>query len=182
MKGSFPELYSNKLLDFQKFYSDYVETYIERDVSEIINVKDKFLFRQFMELLASLTGEELIYDNLSKIVGVDRKTVVSWISVLMAGDIVYLLEPYNESSIAKRIVKRPKLYFSDTGLACYLAKLNSGEILKTSTFSGRFMETYIINELRKTFINNGKEPHFYYYRDSNMNEIEATVEFCVRNR
>ncbi len=175
VKGFYPELYSNKLLRSEKFYSDYVETYIERDVSQIINVKDKFLFRRFMELIASLTGEELIYDNIAKIIGVDKKTIVSWLSVLLAGDIIYLLEPYNEISITKRIVKRPKLYFSDTGLACYLAKLTSGNILESSAFSIRFVETYIINELKKSYINNGVEPNFYYYRDNNMNEIDLVI-------
>jgi len=175
VKGSYPELYSNELLTTQKFYSDYVETYIEKDVSEIINIKDKFLFRQFMELVASLTGEEVVYDNIAKILGIDKKTVISWLSVLIAADIIYLLEPYNEFSITKRIVKRPKLYFSDTGLACYLAKLNSSEILQSSNFSGRFVETYIINEIKKTFINNGIEPNFYYYRDNNKNEIDLII-------
>ncbi len=175
VKGFYPELYSNNKLKVQKFYSDYVETYIERDVSEILNVKDKLLFRNFMELIASLTGEELVYDNIAKIIGVDKKTVMSWLSVLLAGDIVYLLQPYNELSISKRIVKRPKLYFSDTGLACYLAKLNSGDVLRSSAFSGRFVETYIINELKKSYINNGKEPSFYYYRDNNMNEIDLVI-------
>lgn len=175
VKGFYPELYSNDILVPSKFYADYVETYIERDVSEIINIKDKFAFRRFMELIASLTGEELIYDNIAKVIGVDKKTVISWLSVLIAGDIVYLLEPYNEISITKRIVKRPKLYFSDTGLACYLAKLNSGEILQASNFSGRFVETYIINELKKNYLNNGTEPNFYYYRDSNMNEIDLVI-------
>jgi len=175
VKGFYPELYSNDLLKIQKYYSDYVETYIERDVCEMINVKDKFAFRNFMELIGSLTGEELVYDNISKIIGVDKKTIMSWLSVLIAGDIVYLLEPYNELSIVKRIVKRPKLYFNDTGLACYLAKIQSGEILSSSAYLGRFVETYIINEMRKSFINNGEEPNFYYYRDSNMNEIDLVV-------
>lgn len=175
VKGFYPELYNNKLLQVRKFYSDYVETYIERDVSEIINVKDKLQFRRFMELIASLTGEELIYDNIAKTIGVDKKTIMSWLSVLIAGDIVYLLEPYSEISITKRIIKRPKLYFSDTGLACYLARLTSGEILRASTFSGRFVETYIINEIKKSYINNGIEPNFYYYRDNNMNEIDLII-------
>lgn len=175
VKGFYPELYSNESLKIEKFYSDYVETYIERDVSQIINIKDKFLFRRFMELIASLTGEELVYENIAKIIGIDKKTVMSWISVLLAGDIIYLLESYNEISISKRIVKRPKLYFSDTGLACYLAKLGNAETLKISAFSGRFVETYIINEIRKSYINNGIEPNFYYYRDNNMNEIDLII-------
>lgn len=100
---------------------------------------------------------------------------MSWTSVLIAGDIIYLLQPYNESSISKRIVKRPKLYFNDTGLACYLTKFNSSEVLLNSNFAGRFVETYIINEIRKSFTNNGIEPNFYYYRDSNMNVIDLVV-------
>ena len=175
IKGSYPELFSNDNLKASKFYSDYVQTYIERDVSEIINIKDKYAFKRFIEVLASLTGNELVYDNLSKIVGVDIKTIQSWISILLAGDIIYLLEPYNENSVTKRVVKRPKIYFSDTGLACYLAKLTDPNVLRASAFGGSFVETYIINELRKNFINNGVEPNFYYYRDTNMNEIDLVI-------
>lgn len=94
---------------------------------------------------------------------------------MLAGDIIYLLEPYNEISITKRIVKRPKIYFCDTGLACYLARLNSSQTLKSSIFSGRFVETYIFNEIRKSYINNGLKPNFYYYRDNNMNEIDLII-------
>ncbi len=175
VKGFYPELYSNPSLSPDMFYSDYVETYIERDVNEIINVKDKFTFRRFMELLASTTGQELIYDNISNAIGIDNKTVKAWISVLLACDIVYLLEPYNETSIKKRVVKRPKLYFSDTGLAAYLAKAVSPEILQASFLNGRFVETYIVNEIRKSFSNNGKRPDMYYYRDDRMNEIDVIL-------
>lgn len=175
IKGFYPEIYVNKDLTYEMFYTDYIETYIERDVSEIINIKDKFAFRQFMEFLASLTGQELIYSNISNSLGIDIKTVQSWVSVLLAGDIIYLLEPYSETSIKKRIVKRPKIYFSDTGLACFLAKVNSPEMLKASFLNGRFVETYIINEIRKTYLNNGKRPNFYYYRDTKMNEIDLLI-------
>lgn len=175
VKGFYPELYSNEYLTSDMFYSDYIETYIERDVCKIINIKDKFVFRRFMELLASLTGQELIYDNISKNLGVDAKTIKSWVSVLLAGDIIYLLEPYNETSIKKRIVKRPKLYFTDTGLASYLAKVSSPKMLQFSFLSGSFVETYIINEIRKSYLNNGKNPNFYYYRDSKMNEIDLII-------
>ncbi len=175
IKGFYPELYSNELLTSDMFYSDYVETYIERDVCQIINVKDKFTFRRFMELLASLTGQELIYDNISNSLGIDSKTVKSWISVLLAGDIIYLLEPYNETSMKKRVVKRPKIYFSDTGLAAYLARVSSPEMLRSSFLSGSFVETYIINEIRKSYFNNGKTPNFYYYRDNKLNEIDLII-------
>ena len=175
VKGFYPELYSNEFLTSDRFFSDYIETYIERDVCQIINIKDKFIFRRFMELIASLTGQELIFDNISNILGIDAKTVKSWISVLIAGDIIYLLEPYNETSIKKRIVKRPKIYFSDTGLASYLARVSSPKMLQSSFLSGSFVETYIINEIRKSYLNNGINPNFYYYRDNKMNEIDLII-------
>lgn len=175
VKGMFPELYSKKGLDVNSFYSDYVSTYLERDVSQIINLKDKYKFQSFMQVLASLTGEELVYDTLAKAVGVKIETIKSWISVLLAGDIIYLLQPYNEISIVKRIVKRPKIYFNDTGLACYLAGLNDTKVLERSFFKGRFVETYIVNEIRKSFKNNGEKDNFYYYRDNNQNEIDLII-------
>lgn len=175
IKGFYPELYSNDDLETNMFFSDYIETYIERDVSQIIHIQDKFAFRRFMELLASLTGQELIYDNIANSIGIDIKTVKSWISVLLAADIIYLLEPYNEMSIKKRVVKRPKIYFSDTGLAAYLARVSSAKLLQASFLNGPFVETYIINEIRKSYLNNGKNPNFYYYRDDKMNEIDLII-------
>ena len=175
VKGMYPELYDKKDLDVNTFYSNYVDTYIERDVSQIINVKDKMKFQNFMEILASLTGQELIYDTIAKAVGVKVNTIQSWVSVLLAGEIIYLLQPYNEYSIVKRIVKRPKIYFNDTGLACYLARLNNVDVLKKSIFAGRFVETYIVNEIKKSFRNNGIKENFYYYRDNNQNEIDLII-------
>lgn len=128
-----------------------------------------------MEILASFTGEELVYDTLAKAVGVKNETIKSWISVLVAGDIIYLLQPYNELSIVKRVIRRPKIYFSDTGLACYLARLNNENVLMNSIFKGRFVETYIVNEIRKSFKNNGYKDNFYYYRDVKQNEIDLII-------
>ncbi|MFI3328871.1 MAG: ATP-binding protein [bacterium] len=175
IKGFYPELYSNENLDYELFYSDYVQSYIERDVSQILNLSNKYKFKNFMEVLASLTGCELIYDNIAKIIGVDVKTIQSWVSVLVSGDIITLIQPFNELSVTKRIVKRQKIYFNDTGLACYLAKLNNSQTLMRSAFSGRFIETYIVNEIMKSYKNNGKNANFYHYRDSNQNEIDLIV-------
>ena len=175
VKGFYPELYDNDELDVETFYSDYVRTYIERDVSQIINLNDKLKFQRFMEVLASLTGEEFVANNLAKSIGVSLPTIESWLSVLVAGNIVYLLEPYNENSTLKRVVKRPKLYFLDTGLAAYLARLNNAEVLKNSIFSGRFVETFIVNEIIKSYKNNNKKINFYYYRDADQKEIDLVM-------
>lgn len=174
-RGFYPELWANKSLKTEKFYRDYVETYIERDISDIAQVEDKYLFRSFMELLASMTGQELHYDKISRSLGIDYRTVKKWISILLTSGLIYLLEPYNDNSIKKRIVKSPKIYFADTGLACYLAKVTSSQMLQASYLKGPFVETYIIGELRKSYLNNGMNPPFYYYRDNNGNEIDLVV-------
>lgn len=173
--GFYPEIYENNKLKINRFYSDYLQTYLDRDVSQIINVKDKLKFENFMEVLASFTGEELVYETIAKAVSVDSKTIQSWVSVLLAGDIIHLLQPYNSFSVVKRVIKRPKIYFNDTGLACYLARLSDSEVLEHSYFAGKFVETYIVNEIRKSYLNNGQRGDFFYYRDSDGNEIDLLI-------
>ena len=175
VRGFYPELHDNPELDANIYYSDYVSTYIERDVSQVIRLTDKLRFQRFMEVLASMTGEELVYDTLAKNIGVSAVTIKNWISVLVAGEIITLLEPYSEISIVKRVVKRPKIYFNDTGLACYLARLNNPEVLSHSRFAGHFVETYIVNEIMKSYRNNRENAGFYYYRDKNQNEIDLII-------
>lgn len=177
VRGFYPELYDNTNLKTSIFYADYVETYLERDVSDFINLKDKQKFLNLMSVLASLTGQELIYDNLSKIIGVDVKTIQSWISVLIAGNIIYLLYPYNEESMVKQVTKRPKIYYGDTGLACYLARVTTPETLKASYLKGHMVETFIVNEIIKSYKNNryDKETSFHYYRNSKQEEIDLII-------
>ena len=173
VKGFYPERYDeNSSINSDEFYSYYVRTYIERDVSEIIQLKDKLKFQRFMEILASLTGEEFVANSIAKDLGVSLQTINSWISVLEATNIIYFLQPYFEYSVLKRAVKRNKLYFYDTGLAAYLARLNNVDVLRNSYFCGRFVETFIINEIIKSFKNNNKNISFYYYRDFDQNEID----------
>ena len=176
VRGFYPEIFDKNIDDIESFYSDYVMSYIERDVSQLINLKDKLQFQRFMEVVASSTGEELVSDNLAKIIGVTSKTIDSWISILVSGNIITLLQPYFENSVTKRVVKRPKLIFNDTGLAAYLAGLSNPTVLKKSRFAGRFVETYIINEIIKSFNNNGVSAKFYYYRDTNQHEIDLIVK------
>lgn len=177
VKGFYPELYDNMNLNHNSFYADYVESYLERDVSDFINLKDKQKFLNLLTLLSSLTGQELIYDNLCNAIGVDKKTIESWISVLVAGNIIHLIQPYYENSITKRVVKRNKIYFSDTGLACYLARVNTRDTLINSYLKGHMVETYIVNEIIKSYKNNMKdrEVSFYYYRDFDKSEIDLVI-------
>lgn len=175
-RGYYPELYKQSTLPAQKYYSDYVNTYIDRDISEIINVKDKLKFHNFLQILASLTAQQLNYASLSKEVEVSGVTIKEWISVLITSGIVYLLQPYNDSSIKKRVVKSPKLYFTDTGLACYLTRFNDPATLLASSFAGAFMETFTIGEIRKSYLNNNREFIAYYYRDNSQNEIDLILQ------
>ncbi len=177
VKGFYPELYDNPSLDPAIFYSDYLESYITKDVDEVLQIKDKTKFLNLMTLLASLTGQELNCSELSKNIGVDVKTISSWISVLEAGNLIHLLQPYSDTSIKRQMVKRPKVYFSDTGLACYLAKIGSKETLIASYLKGHMMETYIINEILKSYSNlrKDKSASFYYYRDSLQNKIDLII-------
>ena len=125
-----------------------------------------------MRILASNTGQELIYDTYAKELGIEIKTVKSWISALSKTGIIYLVHPYHEHSIVKRIVKRPKLYFFDTGLASYLSGIDTSRTLLRSFLKGRFFESFAMNEIRKSFRSEGLNPEFYYYRDNNRNEID----------
>ena len=175
IRGCYPEPEAEKNLTTQEFYSDYVDTYIDRDVSEIINIRNKDKFHSFMQLVASMTGQELNYETIASNVGIDGKTVRSWISVLIAGDIIHLLQPYSDRSTVKRIVKRPKLYFWDTGLACYLAKVLDVGSLVAGYLKGPMVETFLVNEVMKTYRNAKLEPPFYYYRDSNNAEIDLVM-------
>lgn len=174
-RGYYPELYNRQDHPTEKYYSDYVNTYIDRDVSEIINIKDKLKFHNFMQVLASITSQQINYSSLSKEIEVSAVTIKEWISVLQASGLIFLLQPYSESSIKKRVVKAPKVYFTDTGLACYLAKLKDPETLLASNFAGAFMETFAVNEIRKSYLNNNLDFDAYYYRDSEQNEIDLVL-------
>lgn len=176
VRGFYPELYKNPDLDTNVFYSDYVSTYLERDVSDLIHIKDKTKFLNLMTILASLTGQEIIYDNLAKEIGVDKKTIESWVNVLVAGNIIHLLNPYNEQSVTKSIIKKNKVYFSDTGLACYLARVNSKDTLINSYLKGHMVETFIINEIIKSYKNNNdKSASFYFYRTYDQKEVDFII-------
>ena len=175
VRGFFPGLYDDADLKTSLFYSSYITTYLEKDLKDLIDIKDEVKFINFLKILASNTGEELVYDNYAKQVGVSTNTIKSWISALVKSAIIYLVEPYNEESIVKRVVRRPKMYFFDTGLAAYLCGIDSSETLQRSFLKGRFFETFVFNEIRKSFMNEGLMQQLYYYRDSDQNEIDLIL-------
>lgn len=170
--GQFPELFNNKKISREKFYENYISTYIDRDVFDIINIKNKLTFHNFMEVIASYTGQELTYDNIAKVVGISVSTVKEWVSVLQTSGFINLLQSYNETSINKRVVKRPKVCFCDTGLVCHLIKINDARTLEASRFAGQLLETFVYNEVRKSYTNNNRRPNLYYYRDNHQNEVD----------
>ena len=163
-RGSYPEL-QNPDMDWGTYYADYVKTYIERDVRELSAVQDLDSFKRFIIAVAARTGEVLNYANIANEVGKDAVTIKNWISILEASGIIYLLEPYANSAL-KRAIKSPKLYFRDTGLACYLTRWLSAETLAYGAMSGHIFETFVISEILKSFANNGLDyRHFVsYYR------------------
>ncbi len=174
VRGSYPELYSNPSADTGDFYSDYTDTYISRDVSQIINVKDALKFQEFLEVTASLSGQELVYENISNAIGIDAKTAKSWLGVLETSGIIRIIRAYVSRSPVKRVIRRPKIYFCDTGLACYLAKVADAETLKNGYLRGPMVETYIVNEIIKSHENNGMNTGFSYYRDQS-GEIDLVM-------
>jgi len=175
VRGFYPARWEIEGKPIKNYYSNYLKTFIERDVSELISIKDLRKFENFIKVVASLTGEEYNASNISKIVGIDNKTVDAWLSILIVSNLVTLLEPYYEDSINKRIVKKNKIYFNDTGLACYLIGIDSPNTLKLSDFKGRLVETYIHNEICKSYKNNNVEVQMFYYRDNNQNEIDFII-------
>lgn len=175
-RGSMPELCANKDFDWQMFYGAYVKTYIERDVRELTQVGDEVKFMRFMTAAASCTGQLLNLASLARDVGISQPTADRWMSILVASNIVYLLRPYS-NNVIKRAIKTPKLYFLDTGLAAYLTRWNTSDVLKNGAMAGAFFESFVISEILKSFYNKGVlEPPLYFYRDKDMKEIDLLIE------
>ncbi|MDR1728415.1 MAG: ATP-binding protein [Acidobacteriota bacterium] len=177
-KGFFPELYKtpSDLDDWRDFYSSYFQTYIERDVRDLLKVQDEAAFIRFVRAVAALSGEMLNYTTLAEVCGKDVKTCKSWLSVLESSGLVYLLEPYFNNTL-KRMVKTSKLYFLDTGFACWLSGWNTPQQLVSGARWGHIFETFVIGEIVKSYYNDGiANPHLCYYRDTDKNEIDLIIE------
>ena len=174
-RGSMPGLVSGKYSDRDVFYSSYLQTYIDRDVKEQVQLADPLLFRDFVRAAACRAGQMLNVHDIAQDVGVSDDTAKRWLQVLEKSDVIFFLRPYS-NNLLKRTVKTPKLYFFDTGLVAYLTRYSSPEILMNGAINGAILENYVVAELLKSYHNNAKECLLWYYRDSNSNEIDMVIE------
>lgn len=174
-KGFYPRIY-DKNLNPGKWLDSYVQTYIERDVRKMINIGDLFLFQNFIKICAARNGQLLNLTNISDDIGVSYQTIKRWISVLEASFIVFLVPPYYRN-FNKRILKTPKLFFYDPGLAAYLLGIRSVDQLNSHYLKGELFEGLIILELKKYFLNRGINIPIYFWRDRSGNEIDCIIEF-----
>lgn len=176
LKGSFPALY-NEEIDISKFYNSYINTYLERDIRDVIGIKNEVKFLKFMTSLAARTGQELNINEICQDVEINYYTANEWLSILKNTGLVYLLEPFT-SNLIKRVVKSPKIYFMDTGLACYLVSYNDAKVLESSAYNGAIFETYVVSEIIKNFTYNGIDSRtkLSYYRDNHKQEIDLIID------
>ena len=174
-KGSMPGLASGKFSDRDVFYSSYLQTYIDRDVKEQVQLADPLMFQDFVRAAACRAGQMLNVHDIAQDVGVSDDTAKHWLQVLEKSDVIFFLRPYS-NNLLKRTVKTPKMYFFDTGLVAYLTRYSSPEILANGAINGHILENFVVSELLKSYHNNAKECLLWYYRDSNSNEIDMVIE------
>ncbi len=175
VKGFYPRIYDQKL-NAHNWLQDYINTYIERDVRQITDVKDLSMFSNFLQLCAGHTGQIVNYSTFSNNLGIDVKTVRSWLSILETSYIIYL-QPAYFKNFNKRVIKSPRLYFYDTGLACNLLGIKNSSDYSSHYLKGGLFESFVISELLKIIHNNKLNSKIYYFRNSNGNEIDAVIEY-----
>lgn len=175
-RGGMPRMATDKELLPEDYFGAYMQTYLERDIRDLIAVKDENKFLKFLSCAAARTSQELNLADIAKDVEIDRKTADGWLSIIVSSGLVYLLNPY-AGNVIKRIVKRPKLYFMDTGLACYLSLWNNPKALELSAMAGAMFETYVVSEIIKGYANHGIDvrSRLCYYRDNNGGEIDLII-------
>ena len=158
----------------RRFFNGYLQTYVERDGRSLINLKDLSLFQRFLMLLAGRIGQVVNYTSLSNDIGVSSTTVKNWISVMNASFVIFELKPYFEN-FGKRVIKSPKICFSDTGLASHLLGIESADEAMRDPLRGNLYENLVILEIRKNRLNAGKRPELYFYRDSRGREVDLII-------
>lgn len=175
LKGCYPRLYSEQFTP-DEFYPSYIHSYVERDVRQLINVENLSTFRKFMQLCAARVGQLLNVSDLAMYCGINQKTVEKWISILEASYILFLLAPHHES-FTKRVIKTPKLFFYDTGLACALLGFKTTEEIAMNQWKGHLFENLLISDFYKQFYNMGSRPSLYFWRDKNgYIEVDCMID------
>lgn len=174
LKGAYPAIQAQDI-DPQDWFAAYVRTYVERDVRQIKNIENLLQFERLLALCAGRVGQQLNYSNLAVETGMDVKTVQAWLGVLQASYIVFLLPPFYKN-FNKRIVKSPKLYFYDTGLASYLLRIEDAGALFQHPYRGALFENLVVSELLKNRFNQGRRSNLYYWRDNVGHEIDVVID------
>jgi uncharacterized protein len=175
-RGSLPALFAGENRpEVEQYYSSYVQTYLQRDIKDLSQVGDELAFLRFLTAAAARTGQMLQYADLARDIGISQPTAKKWLSLLVTSGIVTLVEPWYSNTLT-RMIKSPKLYFLDTGLAAYLTRWTTAEALEAGASSGAFFETFVVSEIMKSWYNAGKSPPVFYYRDKDRNEIDLILE------
>lgn len=173
-KGSMPALYADEAVDWETYYRSYVDTYLQRDIRDLAQVADEMEFYNFMTVVAARTAKPVVYEELAGAAGISAPTAKKWLSILVSSHVVALVQPYY-NNVLKRVVKMPLLHFLDTGLAAYLLKWGNAEALEKGAMSGAFFESFVFSEIYKSYLNAGKDPPIFYYRDKDQKEIDLLL-------
>lgn len=179
LKGLYPELVVHKIPDIKMWYGSYLQTYLERDIRTIYNIGNLRQFTQFLHLLASRCSQQLNMSTYSREIGISVNTIKSWISILEAGNIIFLMPPFYKN-LGKRISKSPKIYWVDNGLVSYLTGIQNKEHLLYGPLAGALFENLIISETLKSFYNLGIRPSLYYLRTNNGLEMDLFIEHAAK--
>ena len=176
--GGYPALYSREVAS-NDWYSSYVQTYVERDVHQLLNVKDLATFRTFLRLCAGRAGQLINLSDLGNDAGISHNTAKEWLSVLEASFIIVRLSPHHRN-FSKRLIKTPKLYFIDTGVLCWLLGIRTDDQLAIHSMRGQIFENFVLTELMKTQLGRGENPSLYFWRDSSQLEVDILIDVADR--
>lgn len=174
-KGSMPAIVSGANSNPQIFYNSYLSTYIERDVKELSETIESLKFLRFMTAVAARSSQMLNVADIAMDADINQVQAKSWLNILETLGIIFYLYPYS-NNLLKRLVKKPKLYFYDTGLVCHLTRWSSAATLESGAMNGAMLENYVVSEIMKTYLNSGQTPYMYYYRDKDAKEIDIVLE------
>lgn len=174
-RGSMPAIASGQNSNNQIFYSSYLSTYIERDVKELSDAIDSLKFLRFITAVAARCSRMLNVSDIAQDADINQKQAKDWLQILETLGIIFYLHPYS-NNLLKRLVKTPKLYFYDSGLVCHLTRWSSAEVLESGAMNRAILENYVVSEIAKTYMNSGREPYMYYYRDKDAKEIDIVLE------